>query len=73
MYERNEMTDNEIQLMELTTHQFLVLILHFKSGGDAVPRVQKGLSLRVFHQIMHENADNVDAEKYDHVGAHLQQ
>lgn len=64
---------NGISLKQFTTHQFLVFILHFKSGGDAIPCVQKGLALRVFHQIMHENADNVDAKKHDHVGGHLQQ
>lgn len=49
------------------TFQFLVLVLHLQPGSDTVAGVEEGLPLRMLHQIVHQDPDDIDADKYDRV------
>lgn len=65
------MDKTEVFFFLKRTYQFFVFVFHLQPGGDAVSGIQKSLSLRVFHQVVHENAHYVDAKKDDHVGPQL--
>lgn len=53
-------------------YQLLVLVLHFKAGGDAVPGIEEGPALRMLHEVVHEDAHHIDTYENQHVGYHLQ-
>ena len=53
------------------SYQFFVLVLHFEPGRDAVPGVEEGLPLGVLHEVVHEEADQVDGHEHQEVGSHL--
>lgn len=53
------------------THQFVVLILDFQAGGDAVAGVQEGLSLGAVCDVVQEHPRHVHTHKHDGVGHKL--
>ena len=42
------------------THQLLVLVFHFQSGGNTVPRLHERLSLRMLSNVMDEEAHSIN-------------
>ena len=55
------------------TYQFVVFVLYFQSGSDAVARVDEGFALGLVCDVVQKYAGYVHTHKHDAVGHQLQE